>query len=242
MPFSETPNSMRKKGILIVFEGVDGSGKATQARLLIRRLRREGLRVRALDFPRYGRGLFADLVARYLKGEFGPAGAVNPYLASLLYAGDRWQARPELMKWLRAGDVVVCNRYVSANKGHQAGKIPSPSGKKDFLKWLDRLEHEVFQLPHPDLTILLDVPVGTARRLVAQKGARAYVGGRSRDIHEADPRHQRRAAAMYRALARREKGWRTIACAPGGALLSPQAITERVWRVVKDELRLSGKG
>jgi dTMP kinase len=229
---------MHKKGALIVFEGVDGSGKATQARLLVRRLRREGLRVRTLDFPRYGSGPFADLVARYLKGEFGPARAVSPYLASLLYAGDRWQARPQLMKWLRAGDVVVCNRYVSANKGHQAGKIATPSGKKSFLRWLDHLEHDVFDLPRPDLTILLGVPVGTARRLVGKKGARTYVGGRKRDIHEADLQHQRQAAAMYRALARREKGWRAIDCAPGGALLPPEAIAERVRRIVKAELCL----
>jgi len=229
---------MRKKGSLIVFEGVDGSGKATQARLLLRRLRRAGIRVRAMDFPRYGRGLFADLVARYLQGRFGPAGTVSPHLASLLYAGDRWQAQPQLTKWLRAGDVVVCNRYVSANKGHQAGKIAKPSERREFLQWLDHLEHDVFGLPRPDLTILLDVPVGTASRLVGQKGARAYVGGRKRDIHEADLQHQRQAAAMYRALARTEKGWRTIHCAPRGLLLSREAITERVWRIVQKKLRL----
>ena len=98
---------MRRKDALIVFEGVDGSGKATQAKLLLERLRREGFRVGYLDFPRYGVGFFGDLVARYLKGEFGPSSAVSPYLASLMYAGDRWEARDLLKRWLDAGYVVV---------------------------------------------------------------------------------------------------------------------------------------
>ena len=224
---------MRRKGALIVFEGVDGSGKATQARLLLERLRRAGFRVGYLDFPRYGIGLFADLVARYLKGEFGPAGAVNPYLASLLYAGDRWEARDLLKRWLDAGCVVVCNRYTSANKGHQAGKLPGRAAQRDFLAWLDHLEYGVYGLPRPDLTILLDVPVATARRLVGRKGARAYMGGKKRDMHEADLRHQRQAAATYRRLARTEKGWTVVNCAPKGALLPPETIAEKVWETIQ---------
>lgn len=221
------------KGKLIVFEGVDGSGKATQARRLLVRLRRGGVRARYVDFPRYGQGFFADLVARYLKGEFGPAAAVSAYLASVLYAGDRWEARPAVVRWLKAGALVVCNRYVSANKGHQAGKIRSASGRREFLRWLDRLEHDVFGLPRPDLVILLDVPVRVAGKLVGRKEARSYIGGRRRDVHEADAGHQRRAAAVYRWLARTEKGWRRICCAPHGALLSPEQIGEEVWRIVQ---------
>jgi dTMP kinase len=228
---------MPKRGFLIVLEGVDGSGKATQARRLLRRLRREGFRARPIEFPRYGHGIFAELVARYLKGEFGPSGAVNPYLASLLYAGDRWQARDALARWLKAGDVVVCNRYVSANKGHQCGKIVDRPGQNRFLRWVDDLEHRIFGLPRPDLTLLLDVPVGIAACLVGRKHARAYMGGKKLDMHEADLQHQRRAAATYRRLARAEKGWSAINCTAHGRLLPPEAIAEKVWRVVEKSLR-----
>jgi dTMP kinase len=224
---------MRKKGALIVFEGVDGSGKATQAKRLLERLRKAGLRVGYLDFPRYGVGFFADLVARYLKGDFGPAAAVSPYLASLLYAGDRWEARDLLKRWLDAGCVVVCNRYVSANKGHQAGKLAGLAAQRNFLTWVDHLEHKVFGLPRPDLTILLDVPVRQARQLVDRKKARAYMDGRKRDMHEADLRHQRHAATTYRRLARSEKGWRVVPCAPRGDLLPPEAIADSVWQILR---------
>lgn len=227
---------MSRRGVLIVLEGVDGSGKATQAKLLLRHLRAAGYKAHVLDFPRYGSGFFAKAIARYLKGELGRAGKGDPYLVSLLYAGDRWQARDQLMRWLRAGHVVVCNRYVSANKGHQGGKITNAAERRRFFRWIDELEHDVYQLPRADMTILLDMPVETAARLVSRKDRRAYVGGRKRDIHEADHVHQQRAAATYRYLARTEKGWCRINCAVRGTLLSPQVIAKKVWRKVRQIL------
>ena len=102
---------MPEKGKLFVLTGIDGSGKATQAGLLVKTLRAEGKPVAMLDFPRYEEGFHGRMVARYLRGEFGDASQVNPYLASLMFAGDRWEAKDELLRHESAGTVVVCNRY-----------------------------------------------------------------------------------------------------------------------------------
>jgi len=222
----------RRKGKLIVIAGMDGSGKATQTDLLRRRLRKEGYRCEVVAFPRYGKGFFADMVARYLNGEFGSEKSVSPYLASLLYAGDRWEYKPVLERWLSQGKIIISNRYVCANMGHQGGKINDARKRREFMKWVERLEYEVFGIPRPDLNILLDVPVSVARRLVQLKGERKYIRKGKKDIHEASLAHLRRARRTYLEIASRQPNWAIIGCVEGRKLLPPEAIAERVWEVV----------
>ncbi len=217
-----------KTGRLVAICGIDGSGKATQTELLAGRAREEGLDVREVSFPRYGQGFFADLVERYLRGDFAEqAGDVDPHLAALPYALDRWQTSGELREWLAGGSLVICNRYVPANLAHQGSKLASPDERQEFVAWIEELEYDVLGIPRPDLQVLLDVPVSVSMRLVRE---RAAASGGSLDIHEEDLGHLEAAAAVYREVAARDAdAWAVIPCADGQVIRPPEAIAADVW-------------
>lgn len=226
----------KHKGKLIVIDGLDGSGKATQTNLLLRRLRRAGYRVAVTDFPQYYSTFFGKMVGRYLAGEFGSAKQVSPYLASILYALDRWQAKQKMEKWLREGRIIISNRYVSANQIHQTAKISGARDKAKFLLWLEEMEFRIFGIPKPTLVIFLHVPYRIGQRLVIKKGARGYIGGTKKDIHEASQSHLSAAQQEVFRLVRQHTHWRQVDCLKHGRLLAPQAIAERVWAVVKKKI------
>ncbi|MGQ3684656.1 MAG: dTMP kinase [Candidatus Loosdrechtia sp.] len=219
-------------GKLIAVSGIDGSGKTVQTRLLYERLRKEGYPAVTTDFPRYGKTFFADLIVKYLKGEFGNADAVSPYLAAILYAGDRWECKNEMNGWLREGCIIVSNRYVCDNMAHQGGKISDSSERKKFFQWLERLEHGVFTIPESDLNILLHVPVETAYRLIEKKEQRAYLGSLKKDIHEEDRKHLQCTQQTFLEIARGRSDWAIIDCTEDGVLLSEQMIADKVWDTV----------
>lgn len=232
---------MDTPGRMIVLCGIDGSGKTAQSQMLCERLRRAGKDVKYVEFPRYSESFFGDLIARYLRGEFSSrAGEVDPHLASLPFACDRWEARPMLKQSLEAGKVVVCNRYVSANLAHQGGKLESMEEKKGFRKWAEKMEYEVFKIPRPDLHVWLDVPAKLALGLIANKGERDYLEG-DEDIHEKDLDHLQTTRAMYEMLAEEDDGWRTVDCAPAGEVLSKDSIAGLVWEAVCSVLPDEGR-
>jgi len=224
---TQTPSAA---GRLVALCGIDASGKATQTDLLAARARTAGLTVHSISFPRYGQGFFADLIERYLQGEFAERAAdVSPFLASLPYACDRWEAANEIRRWLAAGALVLCNRYVPANMAHQGSKIVDDAERREFIAWEERLEYEALALPRPDLHILLDVPTALAERMVRRRNAEA---GRpdGQDIHERDSEHLARTAAVYRELAAADpERWRVVTCAGGDALLPREEIADSVW-------------
>ncbi len=225
------------KGKLIVITGIDGSGKTVQTKLLYERLKGEGYPAVTIDFPQYGKSFFADMITKYLNGEFGSADSVSPYLAALLYAGDRWECKEQISTWLKEGKIIVSNRYVCDNMAHQGGKIKCSSEKEKFFQWLDKLEHHVFAVPKSDINILLYVPVETAYYLVEKKEQRAYLRGEKKDIHEEDIGHLRCAQQTFMEIAGKNKNWITVNCTKDGVLLSEQAIADIIWNVVLDTLQ-----
>ena len=224
-------------GKLIVVAGIDGSGKTAQTKLLLERLRREGYPADEEEFPRYDEGFFGQAIARYLRNEFGPASEVHACLASVLYAGDRWEAKERMEAALGRGEIIVCNRYVSANLAHQGGKIASQADRDAFFQWVEELEYEVFRIPRPSLTVFLSVPFDLASTLVDKKAARAYLGDLRRDGHEADQAHLRHAQEVYEHLCESRPNWRRIECVEGPQLLSIEEIADRVWQAVAPVLR-----
>lgn len=222
------------KGKLIVIDGTDGAGKATQTKLLVDRLSGEGYKVEIADFPQYGKKS-AALVEEYLNGKFGDARSVGPYRASIFYACDRYAASFQIVKWLNEGKIVISNRYVSANMGHQTGKIKDKGERDRFLEWLRDLEFNIFGIPKPDLNLLLYVPPKIGQQLVDKKGHRDYVGGEKRDIHEADIEHLKDAAEAYLYVANKHS-WPVINCAPNDKMLTREEINEAVWNKVKQIL------
>lgn len=218
----------------IVIDGTDGSGKATQTQLLVKRLKEEGKEVEVADFPQYGQKS-AVLVEEYLNGKFGSAEQVGPYRASIFYVCDRFAASGKINKWLKEGKVVVSNRYTSSNMGHQAGKIKDKEERDKFLEWLEELEFKIFAIPKPDFNLLLYMPPQIGQELVDKKGHRDYIGGQKRDIHEADINHLKDAAEAYMYVAQKYS-WKIVDCAPNNDLRSKDDISDEVWEIVSSVL------
>ena len=145
------------RGKFIVFEGIDGSGKATQVKLLKEHLEREGFKVEKIDFPRHGENP-AFFVDKYLTGKYGTAEEVGPYRGSIFYALDRYDASFKINDWLKEGKIVLIDRYVASNIGHQGGKITDKEERKKFFRWLYDLEYNIFKIPRPDFTFILCPP------------------------------------------------------------------------------------
>lgn len=218
------------KGKFIVIEGTDGSGKGTQVELLVNRIRKSGLPLETTDFPQY-QNPPAFFVEKYLRGEYGTAEEVGPRRGSVFYAVDRYDKSAEIRRWLESGIHVVSNRYVSANMGHQAGKIDDPIARDQFLSWLDDFEFGIMGIPRPDAVIFLFMPPEIGQKLVDNKAAREYTAGKKRDIHEADIKHLTDASNAFVYVAGKY-GWETINCAPGGDILTREEVHQEVWGVV----------
>lgn len=225
---------MANRGKLIALEGIDGSGKRTQLDLLARELDARGYSTHRISFPRY-ESFCGKLVGRYLNGEFGALGSVDPHLSALLYAGDRLEAKPEIEAALAAGEFVLADRYVGSNLAHQSERVRTER-RDEFVAWLKRLEYGLYGLPVEDLVIYLRVSVQEAHRLVGLKSPRAYTDLK-RDIQEADTKHLEQTALIYDRLAT-EPNWVRIDCmnAATGVLESPEEIHRAVVQAV--ELRI----
>ncbi len=204
---------MAKKGRLIVIDGSDGSGKATQTELLVQKLKKSGTRVCTLDFPQYENNLFGTLIGRCITGKHGDFLTLDPYITSVLYAADRFESSVRITEWLNAGITVVLDRYVSANQIHQGGKISDPHKRREFLAWLDRMEYDVFRLPRPHLVIYLDVPFATSMQLLAHaQQKKKYLEDGDIDLVEQNESYLRNARNSALWLARHQKGWHRIQC------------------------------
>jgi len=224
-------NAKNKLGKLIVIDGTDGTGKTTQTSLLIKHLRQTKKNVALSDFPRYGLPS-AYFVEKYLNGHYGSSMEVSPYTASLFFALDRYDAKPNILKNLTQGKIIISNRYVTANMGHQGGKIKSLTSQKEYFKWIDWLEHEQLKIPRPNCTIILHIPAYIAQRLIDRKGRRDYIRGK-RDMHEADLSHLKAAEKTFLIMAKLFPNFYVVECMAKGKLLSPDEIHEKVWKIVK---------
>ena len=222
-----------RKGHLIVIDGGDGSGKTTQTELLVSYLTDKGVRVKALDFPRYYSSFHGKVVGRFLAGEFGGVNDVSPYLASLAYALDRAAAKPEMDEWLRRGGTIVCNRYATSNMAHQGARL-AENKRKEFLDWIDELEYKVHKIPREDIVMYLHVPWRVGMELTKKKGLRAYLGGK-KDILETDENHRVESEAMYLSLAKKRKNWVVIECVIDGVILTKEMIHEKVLEALRNK-------
>ena len=217
------------RGKLIVFEGTDGSGKATQSRMLCQRLAQEHVSYKNIDFPRYGKPS-AVMVQEYLDGKLGKnAGDVNAYAASILYAVDRFASyKQDWGAFYEAGGLIVADRYTTSNAVHQASKLPDGE-RTAYLNWLFELEYGRIGLPEPDLVIYLDMPTEITERMMR---GREQQTGTHADIHEQDAEYLRKCRANAREVVR-QCGWTVIHCAAGDAPRTIEDIHEEVWQTVQ---------
>lgn len=223
-----------KKGKLIVIEGTDGSGKATQLKLLEKYLQEKQIPVKTLSFPQYDKTFFGRWIGRFLKGEFGQIKDLPPYLLIFPYAADRWQAREEIKKWLEKGKILISDRYTGSNV-YQAAKLPA-SERLRFISWAFELEYDVFKLPREDLVLFLDVPPQVSQKLLEQKGSRKYLGNcKVRDLHESNYALLGEVEKEYLKFCKAYPHWVKITCTKDGKILSKEIIQQKIIKVLEDK-------
>jgi len=213
---------MNKKGSLIAFEGIDGSGKGTQAKLLLDYLSRKKITYASFDFPQYRKTFFGDFAGRFLNGEFGHFSRINPYLASFPYAADRWQVKDQLWKAIAKKQLVVCNRYTPSSV-YQAVKVKLDERKK-FFNWIETLEYQVFGIPKPDLVIFLNVPLPFAQTLISKK---------MKDQYERNTKYLEKVEKMYLKILQTNKNWVKIDCVENKIILPIAKIHEKIITILE---------
>jgi dTMP kinase len=226
---------MKKKGKFIVIDGTDGSGKATQVALLVARLQKEKIKVKTIDFPRYYDNFFGKLIGECLAGKYGDFLSIDPHIASVLYAADRLESATTVRTWLDKGYVVIADRYVSSNQIHQAGKITDVKKRKEFLKWLDVMEYDVFKIPRPDMVLFLEVPVAITQKLLHAKSLghkKRYLAGK-KDMAENDIKHLQASRMSALKLVKELNNFVKIECAPKKEILSRETIHEMIYTEIK---------
>lgn len=211
-----------QNGIFIVLEGADGSGKSTQYEWLKDNLAQAGYDVASIHFPRYDEPS-SYFVRQYLKGSYGQADDVNPYTASLFYALDRYQAASEIRDSLKAGKIVLCDRFTGANMAHQGNKFQNAEERRGYFIWLDNLEFSTLAIPRPDITLVINTPETVVlERLEKKQQSSKHI---KKDIHEADPEHIRKSIAVYNELCELfPKDYVRIDTSRGDELLAPEAV------------------
>ena len=169
-------SAMTTPGLLIAIEGIDGSGKQTQAKLLELSLKAEGIPVYSTGFPQYD-SWFGSMVGKFLNGDLGPLESVDPHFTALLYAGDRFEAKSRLEAELNQGKVVIVDRYIGSNLAHQVARA-MPEKRAEFLRWIEHLEYTIYKLPHEDLILYMRIPPSQSQQLVERKSGRAYTAAK----------------------------------------------------------------
>ncbi len=224
-----------ERGLFLVIEGTDGSGKGTQFKLLVERLKSAGHEVATFDFPQYDEAS-SFFVKEYLNGKYGSADEVGPYTGSLFYALDRYQAAPKIRQALAEGKIVLANRYTGSNMAHQGTKFNNYDERRGYFLWLDSLEFQMLGIPRPTKSFVLRVPAETAQSLVDQKEKRSYTDSK-RDIHEADLSHLQRAVAVYDDLcALFPEDFQRIDCVRQDKLMSVEEINNLLWEAIQPML------
>ena len=203
-----------KKGKFIAVEGLDGAGKSTQISLLIEHFKSEGIETKFVHFPRTNEGIFGDLIAKFLRGEFGAVKSVHPQLVALLFAQDRKEFSGTIINWLENGYFVLVDRYVLSNIAFQCAKIENHAEKSELRAWINKFEYEYNNIPKPDLSIYLDVPFEFTNHSLAEKREgqeRVYLKGKD-DIHEKDISLQLAVKSEYEYLSETDKSIKKLIC------------------------------
>lgn len=231
-------NKKLKKGKLIVIDGTDGSGKATQVGLLTNRLKNDGYEVRVVDFPEYYKNFFGAFVGHCLSEQYYNFINVHPKIASVLYAADRFESKDKIDGWLKKGYIVIANRYATANQIHQGGKISNIRKREDFLRWLDDMEYRVFGIPRPNMVFYLSLPINFVSKLLNERNKnsnRAYLG-KKKDVHEKDLNFMKNSIKSAMWLAENQPNWCKINCISKNKLRAREDIADEVYKEVKKVL------
>ena len=223
----------------IVIEGLDGSGKSTQIKLLEEFFQQEKVKTRFVHFPRTESPIWGEMISRFLRGELGNIDTVNPYLVALIYAGDRKDAAPQVLEWMKKGYMVIADRYLYSNIAFQCAKLTCTEEKEKLARWIKYLEYEYYKIPVPDLNLFLNVPVHFTRIKLTERRTgndRDYLNGRH-DIHEADLSFQDKVREIYLWQVRDNEDFEMINCSNAeNTILLPHEISGMIRKKIEQKI------
>lgn len=215
--------------MLVVIEGIDGTGKQTQTKAVAAMLRANGMTVETISFPQYTKTRGGMLAGSYLRGEFG---SIDPFASAMFYALDRYESKSELMLKLGSSDVVIADRYVGSNLAHQSARCDSDDKRRELKRFIMWLEYECYKMPVPSVEILI--------RSTKTVSAGNRIGREYSDLHEKDTDHQSLALAEYEAIAM-ECGWFVVDAVKDDVQRSPEEITKEIFgTVVRERIYKTG--
>ena len=222
------------KGKLIIIEGSDGSGKATQTKKLYDRLEQNNYNIKKVEFPNYDSESSA-LVKMYLRGDFGKhAEDVDPYVCSTFFAVDRYASfKTEWEEFYNDGGIIICDRYTTSNMIHQASKMEVEERDK-YLEWLNDLEFNLYKIPKPDCVIFLDVPVEMSQKLMKDRNNK-ITGESEKDIHESDFDYLKKSYENSLYIAKKYD-WQRINCIKDDNMRTIDDIHEEIYSIVEDKI------
>ena len=223
--------------MLIVLEGLDGAGKSTQVKLLKEYIQSKGKQLRYLHFPRFDAPVYGDLIAKFLRGDFGAINQVHPQLVALLFAEDRREASTMIREWLDNGDVVLLDRYVYSNIAYQCSKMKNKEESDALRDWIFNLEYNTYNIPRPDVNLFLDVPISFVDKKLKENREgddREYLKGKS-DIHEANIQFQIDVRELYLEQTVLDKNFVRVECSgANGEMLPPDQIFANIEKALAD--------
>ncbi len=225
------------RGKIIVIEGTDCSGKETQSKKLIERLKSEGIKIEYLSFPRYDTPTGKIIGGPYLgkphicEGWFDE-GAINveAKVASLYYAADRRYNVKEINDLIKEGVNIVLDRYVYSNMGHQGGKFKNKDERKDMYKWLETLEFDLLKLPVPDIKVFLYVPFDVSIELRKNREK-----NEQSDQHENSEEHLKNSEIAYLEISD-IYNFKKIICNSANNIRNIDDINEELYNYIKKQL------
>lgn len=214
-----------QRGVFVVIDGANGSGKSTQFELLHKRLTDSGYDVEIIKFPQYAEPS-SHFVREYLAGNYGSAKEVGPYTGSLFFSLDRYAAAPVIRKALNAGKVVLADRYVGANMAHQGLNLATAEERNGYFTWLDAIEYRMLGIPRPDVNVVLRVDPQISTDLIQKRGI-------EKDLHEIDPDHIRKSVEVFDAICQLfPRDFKQIDCVRDHELMPRDAIHNLIWETV----------
>ncbi|MCA9388802.1 dTMP kinase [Candidatus Berkelbacteria bacterium] len=219
-------------GKFIVIDGVDGTGKQTQSKVLRESLEAKGLKVAQIDFPGYERNLSGRELKKYLRGDYG--GAVHPKLASYLFAVDRYEDKDKLKNLIAENDIVIADRYIISNIAYQSAKLPK-SERAEFRDWLSKLEYDILGAYREDLVVFFSLSERAWERLLKKRATKT---GKARDIYEKNQAYLKEVFAEYKNLCKIYDHWRELDCGDGENIRSVASIAQDLESLVLAELEL----
>ena len=220
------------KGKLIVIDGLDGSGKQTQTKLLLERLIRENKNVISTSFPNY-ENKTGELVKLYLSGDFGYLNSVNAYQGSIPYAMDRYYSyvKDDWGKKYNEGYIVICDRYMTSNLIHQGPKL-SDNELIPYIDWINDLEFNKLNIPKPDMVVYLDVPVEVSKKLMENRKNK-FTNEDKKDIHEGNINYLKRCYEVVQKISKLQN-WEKVNCSVTGEMRSLEEINDDIYEKVKN--------